>query len=373
MQLCGPRSADFRRWRFTCLLRAFDRGRAPHASQRLPDAPDRLALCGRAHLCALCSQHARCGALPFGWRRFPYALTVVGRSPALRQGAVRARPRVEAALSYLRSDDSDAGVSPPRCAGGGAVRSVDRQLDEAPVPARRHRGDARSPPSGPALQGAHPARARHGHVLRARSPRRCAASTATPRTEATTSSSCRSSTGAVGPRVPRRGEGETRRGIAAPSRAIPRLPKGARPGSAFPSIPSLIETGGRLLVCAVARRLVSGPQLVADTSPTADAVPSSRGGPHIRRTRRSLGELVLRDRSRPRVPAGTSARGNAAGSSTWRRVDRRPVGRQRASIPVSWVVDAAAPRAATPTAGAKTLLGNVDYAKVRSRASSRRP
>ncbi len=351
-------SADFRRWRFTCRS-APSIAAALARVQRLPDAPDRWLFAG-ARISAPAANTLVVG-LPFGWRRFPYALTVVGAAPRFVKGPfalVRGSKRVV----VLRSDDLT--LEFHRLGAREAVQAFRRrELDEAPVPA----GDivaTRESALGPALRArtllaldtvtfSSPIAAEVRRVYRDTANRGDYEQLVPELTGA-------GAYGFLGGEKAR--PSRYRRALA----AIPRLPK-VRVGLGVPVDPAL-RTGGRLLY-AQWRDVGLGPQLVADTSPTADAV-LRRVAAAYPQDEAILGELVLRDRLGSRGLLERALGATRQGVDL-RRVDRALWDAARA-IPVSWVVDA---RLVSPRLDGwrEDLLGNVDYAKVRSRASSRRP
>jgi hypothetical protein len=299
--------------------------------------------------------------LPFGWRRFPYAMTVVGAAPRFVKGPF-AVVRGSTRLVVLRNDDLT--LEFHRLGAREALQSFRRgELDEAPVPA----GDivaTRESALAPALRArtllaldtvtfSSPVPAEVRRVYRDTANRGDYEQLVPELTGA-------GAYGFLG------GEKANPSGYRRALAAIPALPK-VRVGLGVPLDPAL-RTGGRLLY-AQWRDVGLGPQLLADTSPTADAA-LRRIDAAYPQDEAIAAELVLRDRLGPRVPLERALRETQQRAGL-RRVDRALWDAARA-IPIAWVVDA---RLVSPRLDGwrEDLLGNVDYAEVRSRASSRRP
>ena len=296
------------------------------------------------------------------WRRFPYALTAVGAAPRFVPGPFKlvsgtkrlVVARREGLTLQFRRLGARAAVQQFRA--GRAGRGAGS--------ARRHRRDESRRAARERRPSAHAARPRSRRVRRDRSPslRRAYRDTA-DRGDYEQLVSELSGAGAL--RLPRRREGETRRGFAGRSATIPTLPRCAS-GSASRPIPAL-RTGARLLY-AQWRDVGLGPQLAHRTPrPTANvervlaAYPQEEAIP---------AELVLRDGSGRALLAARTRRDTAdVAISSWSTngsgLRREPSRSRGSSTLASSLRDCEGWR--------EDVLGDVDYSAVRSRASSRRP
>lgn len=352
--LCSGWSAspDFRTWRFTCRAAPSIAG-ALRRVRSLPDAPLHWAFAG-AQIRSPDAAHLTI-QLPFPWRRFPYVLTAVG-------GAPRSAPGPFALVSGTRNRvvvrRDELTVEFQRLGGRDAVREFRAgRLDEAPIPL----GDVKS------LQHA------LGAVVKTRTL--LGLDLATLR--------------GVGLGLRRaywqtanRGDYEQLVSEQDGSAAYGLVGLGEKDPAAFrravESIPSLPRVPVRIavepdptmryaarLLYAQWRDLGLGPRLVTGTAPTVfrrllatypqeEAIPA---------------ELALGDGIGPRSQL-VRALGATQQHGQLNRLDDQ-LESSAEVVPVAWVVDA---RLVSPRLDGwrEDVLGNVDYAVVKSRASSRR-
>jgi len=351
-------SPDFRRWSFTCRS-APSIAAALRRLVRLRDAPARWLFADAERISAG-SSSTLLVRLPYPWRRFPYALTVVGAAPRFVAGPFRLVSGSGRRVVVRREGVT---VEFQRLGAREAARAFRRgRLDEAPVPV----GDIAASRADPALPGALRVRRLLGvdlavfHRLGA-ALRRAYWETAN-----------RGDYEELVPEV----EGAAAFGLvgtdekARPARyrealrAIPTLPR-VRVLFGVPDSPAL-RYGARLLY-AQWRDVGLGPALVSENGREVDlsfgrilsAYPQEEALP---------AELVLREGVGSRA-ALLHALGQTRQRADLERLDDalRP-----SVVPIAWVVDA---RLVSPRLEGwhEDLLGNVDYAEVRSRASSRRP
>lgn len=355
--LCsGWRSSDgFRRWTFTCRS-APAIAAALRRVASLPDAP--------AHW--IFAQADRIGAdsrtlsieLRFPWRRFPYALTAVGAAPRTVPGPFElvsgSKRRV-----VLRRDGST--VEFHRVAPREAVREF-RQgaLDEAPIPV----GDV----------GATAADRRIGSAVKTRTllamdvvllppiahDLRIAYRDTAARGDYEELIPEAAGAGAFGFFGSEKGSpARFRRAVA----AIRRLPRRQVPIEVTPTL----RAGARILY-GQWRDVGLGPKLVSGSpSPHASFVRMSSS---YAQQEAIPAELVLRYGLEPRRGL-LRALAATRQQDQLKRVDRALWASARA-VPIAWVVDA---RLVSPrlVGWREDALGNVDYAAVRSRASSQGP
>lgn len=348
-------NADFRRWRFTCRS-APSIAAALRRVASLRDSPLHWAFAG-ANVAAPSATVLRV-RLPFAWRRFPYVLTSVATAPrflpgpfALLSGSARRvvvrRPGLTVVFRKL----------PARAARRAFLRG---RLDEAPVPP----GDIAAARADPRLGGSLRVRRLLGlDVVLLRTPdvgiRRAYWETAN-----------RSDYEQLVPEL----DGAAAYGFAGGQTADP-----ARFRRALASIPSLPRVAVRLQVPAdpvlgFGARLLSadwrdiglGPLLVTangDASfrrvvaayPQAEALPAELAVRDGAPGRRDVLRLLAATRQATRLE----------------ELDRN----MRSSavvIPVAWVVDARLVSARL-RGWSEDVLGNVDYAAVRSLGSNPRP
>jgi hypothetical protein len=350
-------SADFRRWTFSCKA-ASSIAAALRRVKRLSDAPARW-LFAEARISAPAATTLSI-QLPWAWRRFPYALTVVGAAPRFVPGPFELVSG-NARLVVVRREGLTvrfARVSPLA-----AVRQFrNGELDEAPIPLGdivATKADRRLGPDVRArtLLGLDVATI-HGFTAKLR---RIYWDTANrgDYEQLVSELAGSSAYGVLG--------GEQ----ADPSafrRALHAIPA-EQPEVRFdvPADP-VLRYGARLL-WAQWRDNGLGPRLVSGVNAQADgglqrviaAYPQEEALP---------AQLVFED---PAAPRGLLLRalGAAEQHADLDGLDTQL--RLRASaIPIAWVVDA---RLVSPRLDGwrEDALGNVDYAAVRSRASSRRP
>ncbi|MBA3736770.1 MAG: hypothetical protein H0W90_16530 [Actinobacteria bacterium] len=348
-------SPDFRRWTFTC------RSAAPIAAalrrvKRLEDAPARRLFADA--VVAAPSATTLVVNLPYRWRRFPYALTVVGAAPRFVPGPfelLSGTPR----LVVVKGQGTT--VQFRRLAPLAAVREFRRgALDEAPVPLGDLVASKADPQLGPSV------RARTllgldvvditGYSERFR---RVYWQTADrgDYEQLITELDGSSASGFLGGEKP--DPAAFRRAVD----AIPTLPRLSVP-FAVPTDRTL-RYGARLLY-AQWRDVGLGPRLVSG--------PRARSAAGIRRALAAYPqqEALFAEI----VPGDSRAAFLRALGAAEQRTDLESLDeelRARASlIPVVWVVDA---RLVSPRLEGwrEDVLGNVDYSGVRSLASSRRP
>jgi hypothetical protein len=349
-------SSDFRRWTFTCRS-------APSIAAglrrvvRLHDAPARW-LFADARISAPSATRLVI-RLPYAWRRFPYALTVVAAAPrflpgpfALVHGSER---RVVARREGLTLQFRRLGARE-------AVREFRAgKLDEAPVPRGDIAGLKRDAQLGTAVR----ARTLLGLDVVLLGPigsalRRAYRDTANRADYEALISELRGSSayGFLG------GEKRNPAQFRGALEAIPSLPR--RRVRIF--VPRELRAGARLLYAqwreaGLGPALTSDPQLPAQARftrivaayPQAEAIPA---------------ELVLRHDLNPRESL-LRALGAVRQQAELARVDRELRVSARA-VAIAWVVDA---RLVSPRLEnwREDPLGNVDYEAIRFRASSRRP
>ena len=352
-------SRDFRRWAFTCNNSAPSIAAALRRVVHLRDAPARWLFAQTEAISANATTLTI--RLRSSWRRFPYALTVVGAAPRFVEGPFKlvsgTKRRVVARREGLTLQFRRLGAR-------AAVREFRQgKLDEAPVPL----GDIVATKADVQLGSAVRARTLLGLDLVGFGP--------------------------IGYRLQRayrdtadRGDyeeliseltGSSAYGFLGGEKADP-----ARFRRALDGIPSLprrsvriyvppqpaLRAGARLLYAqwrdvGLGPQLSAGPLLPAHASlqrvlaayPQEEAIPA---------------ELILRDELEPR-DALLRALGATQQRHDLKLVDDGLWVSARA-IPIAWVVDA---RLVSPRLEGwrEDVLGNVDYAAVRSRASSRRP
>jgi hypothetical protein len=351
-------SADFRIWKFTCrsapsIAAALRRvGRLHDASLHWLFADAEMSAPAQSRLVV---------RLPFAWRRFPYVLTAVATAPRFVAGPFRlvsgSRNRV-----VLRREDLT--LIFRRLSSRAAVREFHRgSIDEAPVPL----GDIAASKADPAL-----ARAVHVRTLLGLDIvflRRPAAEVRRVYWETAN----RADYEELVPEI----DGSSAYGFLGGEKAKP-----ARFRRALNAIKSLPRVQVRIgvppdpalryaarLLYADWRDVGLGPQLVGEPARSSDgsfrrlvaAYPQQEAIPV---------ELVLRYG----IPA--RARVLRALAATQQNVELRRFDEElRANafaVPIAWVVDA---RLVSPRLEGwrEDALGNVDYAEVRPRASSRRP
>ena len=356
--LCSAWSAtsDFRTWRFRCRSSAAI-GAALRRVAQLQASP--------AHWLFADTRISVSGGtlvvrLPFAWRRFPYALTVVGAAPRTVPGPFRLVSG-SAELVVVRSDTLT--VMFRRLTARAAERAFERgQVDEAPVPVgdvdgtRSRLGDVVHTRTLLALDGV---------ALRRLQPalRRVYWQTATRSdySELVAETSGASALSVIASNVKARPR-EFRNAV----RAIRDLPR-VRVRIGVPADPDA-QYGARILYAGW-RDVGLGPQLVTEPAraldgtfvrwlaayPQAEAIPA---------------ELVLRDRlgSKPLLLHALAATDQRSPLQTF-DADLRASARV---VPIAWVVDA---RLVSPRLRGwrEDALGDVDYSAVRSLGSSRGP
>jgi hypothetical protein len=357
--LCSAWSAtpDFSTWRFRCrsapaiaaAIRRVARLRAAPAHWLFADA--RTSVAGGTLVVRL----------PFAWRRFPYALTVVGAAPRTVAGPFRLVSG-SARLVVVRNDVLT--VMFQQMTSRAAERAFERgQVDEAPIPVgdvdgtRARLGDVVHARTLLALDGV---------ALRRLRPelRRAYWQTATrgDYSELVSESSGAAALSVVASAAKARPR-DFRNAVHAIRTTLPRV----RVRIGVPAEPEL-QLGARILYAGW-RDVGLGPQLVTEPARALDG--SFTRWPAFYPQAEALpAELVLRDRigSRPlllRALAATDQRGSLQAFDANLRSAARVV-------PVAWVVDA---RLVSPRLRGwrEDALGDVDYAAVRSLASSRRP
>jgi hypothetical protein len=350
-------SPDFRDWTFTC-SGAPSIAAALRRVIRLKDAPSRWLFADATRISAATATRLRIH-LRFGWRRFPYALTAIAAAPRFVPGPFRlvsgSATRVVVRMPGLT-------VVFRRLGASAAVRAFRRgQLDESPVPL----GDVVADQKDAGLR--HAVRSRrllgldvllfHGVDPEVR---RTYWETA-DRADYEQLIPEEDDSGAYG----LVGGGPS----ADPARfreavhAIPSLPR-VLVRIAVPPDP-VLRFGARLLY-ANWRDLGLGPRLVAGSSgadasfrrllalyPQEEAIPAEL----------TLGDGVGSRADLLRALAATDQKDDLE------RLDRR-LRQSAAVVPIAWVVDS---RLVSPRLDGwrEDVLGNVDYAAVRSRASSR--
>jgi hypothetical protein len=351
-------SLNFRRWTFTCraapsIAAALRRVQRLHAPARWLFADARISTPTAAKLTV---------SLPYAWRRFPYALTAVGAAPRFVPGPFQL-VRGSKQLVVVRREGLT--VQFRRVAPLAAVRQFRRgKLDEVPVPV----GDIRATKADPQLASALRARTLLGIDLASiadwsQGLRRVYWETANRKDYAELIPEL---TGAAAYGFLGGEEGRP----ADFRRAVEAIPSLRKLPLWFGVPPSQALRSGALLLYAQWRDLGLGPIILRSGR---EPKPNSGIGRMIAaypQVEALPAELVLRDEAGSRRLL-LEALGATQQHSQLRRLDDQM--RSRASgIPIAWVVDA---RLVSPrlVGWREDVLGNVDYAAVRSRASSRRP
>jgi hypothetical protein len=350
-------SDEFRSWTFTCrnapsiaaALRRVARLRAAPLQWLFADA--RITAPGVSQLVV---------RLPFPWRRFPYALTTVAAAPRFVPGPFRL---VSGSAQRVVVRNANLTVEfrhyPPR----GGERAFERgQVDEAPVPlgaigaTRARLGDVVRSRTLLALDGV---------VLRRLQPRlRQVYSRTASRgdyAELVAASGGAAAVSLVDPKAKVKAQ-EYRSAVGAIS-SLPRV----RVRIGVPADPTL-RYGARLLY-AQWRDVGLGPELVSEPARALDGSFGRRFAAYPQEEALPA-ELVLRERlgARELLLAALAATDQAAPLQRFDD-DLRASAR---FLPIAWVVDA---RLVSPRllGWREDALGDVDYAAVRSLASSRRP
>jgi hypothetical protein len=352
-------SADFRRWTFTCRS-APSIAAALRRVARLDDAPARW-LFADARITSP-SAGTLAIRLPYSWRRFPYALTVVGAAPRFVPGPFELVSGTKR-LVVLRREGLT--LQFRRLAQRAAVREFRRgMLDEAPVPL----GDIVATKADRQIGRAVTART----LLGIDNVRIGVSSGQLRRTYWQTANR-----GDYEELIPEL-TGSAAYGFLGGEKARPADTRRAR--DLIPSLRPLpvslgvpadpaLRYGARLLY-AQWRDLGLGPiRLVSD--------PGSEVNAGIERTLAAYpqeeaipAELVLRNGAGSRDLLLRALRAPQQRSLLERLDDQ--MRSRAAAIPIAWVVDA---RLVSPRLEGwrEDALGNVDYSEVRSRGSSRRP
>ena len=301
-------------------------------------------------------------SLPYGWRRFPYALTAVAAAPRFVPGPFQLVSGSKRLVVVRREGLT---VQFRRMAPLAALRQFKRgELDEVPVPV----GDIRATQADPQLAAAVRARTLLGIDLAgiagwSERLRRVYWETANRKdyAELIPELTGAAAYGFLGGEDGR--PAEFRRAVD----AIPSLRKlplwfNVPPGQALRS--------GALLLYAQWRDLGLGPIILRsgpETKPNAGIERRIAAYPQVEAL---PAELVLRDELGSRRLLLEALR-TTEQQPRLRRLDDQ-MRRRASAIPIAWVVDA---RLVSPrlTGWQEDVLGNVDYAEVRSRASNRRP
>lgn len=351
-------AADFRTWTFTCKA-APSIAAALRRVKRLSDAPARW-LFADARISAPAATTLSI-KLPWPWRRFPYALTVVGAAPRFVPGPFELVSGNARQVVVRREGLT---VRFARVAPLAALRQFKNgELDEAPIPLGDIVATKADPQFGPdvrarTLLGLDVATIR-GFTAELR---RIYWDTANrgDYEQLVSELAGSSAYGVIG--------GE-QADPAAYRRALHAIPALEQPAVRFdvPADPAL-RYGARLL-WAQWRDNGLGPRLVSGVNAQADgglqriiaAYPQEEALP---------AQLVFEDAGAPRelllrALGAAGQRADLLGLDTQLRL-------RASAIPIAWVVDA---RLVSPRLEGwrEDALGNVDYAAVRSRASSRRP
>jgi hypothetical protein len=352
-------SPDFRRWTFTCNHSAPSIAAELRRVARLRDAPARWLFAQAERISADATTLSI--RLRFPWRRFPYALTAVAAAPRFIAGPFRLVSGTKRLVVARRAGLT---LQFRRLAARAAVREFRQgKLDEAPVPL----GDIVATKADEQLGSTVRARTLLGIDLVTFDPIGDGLLLAYRDTanrgdyEALISELAGSSAyGFLGGE--KADPARFRRALG----AIPSLPH-RRVRISVPTDPAL-RAGARLLYAqwrdfGLGPQLSTGPLLPAQGSfqrvlavyPQKEAIPA---------------ELILRNELNPRDVL-LRALGATEQLRDLELVDEGLWGSARV-IPVAWVVDA---RLVSPRLQGwrEDVLGNVDYAAVRSRASSRRP
>lgn len=350
-------SDGFRRWTFTC-RDAPAIAAALRRVQQLQDAPLRWLFVG-ARVSAPAANRLVV-LLPYAWRRFPYALTTVASAPRSVPGPFHL---VSGSADQFVARNANLTLLFRRYTPRAAERAFERgDVDEAPVPAgelagtRARLGDLVQVRTLLALDGV---------ALRRVTPalRRVYWDTANRGDYADLVTEARgaaaSSVVTTAKKVPPRAFRDALKAIA----TLPRV----RVRIGVPDDPGL-RSGARLLY-GDWRDIGLGPLLVSESAPALDgwfdrwvaAYPQAEALP---------AELALRDRLGSRRLLLRALGAGAQGPALARfDADLRASAR---FVPVAWVVDA---RLVSPRLQGwrEDALGDVDYAALRSLASSRRP
>jgi hypothetical protein len=352
-------SSDFRRWTFTCNHSAPSIAAALRRVARLPDAPARWLFTQAVRISADATTLTI--RLRHPWRRFPYALTAAGAAPRGVAGPFKLVSGTQRLVVARR----ERLTLQFRLLGARAAVREFRQgkLDEAPVPV----GDIAATKADPQFGSVVRARTLLGIDLVTFRPigdrlQRAYRDTANRADyEALISELMGSSAyGFLGGE--KADPARFRRALA----AIPSLPR-VRVRVYVPPGPVARASAG--LLYSQWRDVGLGPRLFGGPPPAADAnfqrvlavYPQEEAIP---------AELILSDELNPR-DALLRALGATRQRPDLERVDEGLWVSARA-VPVAWVVDA---RLVSPRLAGwrEDVLGDVDYAAVRSRASSRHP
>jgi len=354
-------SPDFRRWTFKCQ----DAPSIAAALQRvvsLPQAPDRWLFAGVLRIAAPTSS-SLVVRLDEPWRRFPYALTSIAAAPRFVPGPFRLvsgsprrvvvyRPGLTVVFRRL-----------------GAFAALDEfrrgRLDEAPVPVGDIVATQRDNTLGTSLRATR-LLAQDVVVFRggpALSVIHAYGDTAdrTDYEQLVPELAGSAAVDLVG-----RGDRLEPARFREALKRIPSLP-GAQVRIGVPSDPALRFGSG--LLSAQWRDIGLGPVLVADPAGNL-ATDFRRWVPAYPQTEALLAEAVARSGFRRHdLLAAVLAATNQGPALARLDAALRSLGRV---VPIAWVVDA---RLVSARLGGwrEDVLGNVDYAEVRSQASSRRP
>jgi hypothetical protein len=357
--LCrGWAAADaFRTWTFTC-ANAPAIAAALQRVARMRDAPLRWLFAG-ARISAPTANRLVV-RLPFSWRRFPYALTTVAAAPRSVPGPFRI---VTGSADQIVARNANLTLLFHRYTPRAAARAFERgEVDEAPVPqgdlaaARLRFGD---------VVQSHTLLGLDGVALRRLMPalRRVYWDTANRNDYADLITETR---GAAAPSLLAPAKKVTPREYRNALAAIRTLPR-VRVRIGVPADPDLVA-GARLLY-GDWRDLGLGPQLVTEPARALDGSFGTWIAPYPQ-AEALPAELVLRDRlgSRSLLLRALAANDQASALASFD-------GDLRASarfVPVAWVVDG---RLVSPRLRGwrEDALGDVDYAAVRSLATSPRP
>jgi hypothetical protein len=350
-------SGGFRTWTFTC-RDAPAIAAALRRVQRLPSAPLRWLFAG-AHVSAPAANRLVV-RLPFAWRRFPYALTTVAAAPRSVPGPFHL---VSGSADQFVARNANLTLLVRRYTPRGAERAFERgDVDEAPVPVGEVAGT----------------RARLGSVVQTRtllaldgvalrrlmpSLRRVYWDTANRGDYADLVSEAG---GAAASSVVTTAKKVPPRAFRNALKAIGTLPR-VRVRIGVPDDPGL-QAGARVLY-GDWRDIGLGPVLVSERAPGLDGSFDRWVAPYPQ-AEALPAELALRDRlgSRPLLLRALGA-GDQASALARFDADLRASAR---FVPVAWVVDA---RLVSPRLQGwrEDALGDVDYAAVRSLASSPPP
>jgi hypothetical protein len=352
-------SPDFRDWTFTCSA-APSIAAALRRVMRLKDAPSRWLFADATRISAETATRLRVH-LRFGWRRFPYALTAIVAAPRFVPGPFHL---VNGSTTRVVVRRPGLTVVFRRLGAYAAVRAFRRgQLDEAPVPL----GDVVAAQKDPALRQAVRSRRLlgldvllfHGVDVEVRQTYWETADR-TDYEQLVPEQDDASSYGLVGG-----GPGADPARFREAVHAIPSLPR-VLVRIAVPRDP-VLRFGARLLY-ANWRDLGLGPRLVAESS-EADASFRRLLAPYPQEEAIPA-ELTLGDGVGSRADL-LPALAATAQKDDLERLDER-LRQSAAVVPIAWVVDN---RLVSPRLEGwrEDVLGNVDYAAVRSRASSRGP